>query len=96
VTTAGVGVHAVQEWLQVKHVDTLYGEPGGPWQKAYSESINSDFRAKGLVRCVFRLLTQALVVINLCLEEYNTIRPHGLLDGFNPETFIQNGLKTIK
>jgi putative transposase len=35
----------VQTWLKEKHVDTHYIEPGSLWQNAYSESINSNFRA---------------------------------------------------
>ena len=34
-------------------------------------------------------MTEARVVINQWLEEYNTIRPHGSLAGMNPEHFLQ-------
>jgi transposase InsO family protein len=33
-------------------------------------------------------MTEARVVINQWLEEYNTIRPHGSLVGLNPEQFL--------
>jgi transposase InsO family protein len=80
---------AVQKWLQDKHVDTHYIEPGSPWQNAYNESFNSIFRTTCLDRWVFSSLTEARVVINQWLEEYNTIRPHGSLGGMNPEQFLQ-------
>ena len=80
---------AVQAWLKDKHVDTHYIDPGSPWQNAYSESFNSIFRTTCLDRWVFSSLTEARVVINQWLEEYNTIRPHGSLAGMNPEQFLK-------
>lgn len=32
--------------------------------------------------------TEARVVINQWLAEYNTVRPHGSLEGMNPERFL--------
>ena len=81
--------HAVQEWLKDKHVDTHYIEPGSPWQNAYNESFNSIFRTTCLDRWLFSSMTEARVVIEQWLEEYNTIRPHGSLAGMNPEKFLQ-------
>ena len=80
---------AVQNWLKEKHVDTHYIEPGSPWQNAYCESFNSIFRTTCLNRWWFSSLTEARVVINQWLEEYNTVRPHGSLGGMNPEKFLQ-------
>lgn len=79
---------AVQTWLKDKHVETHYIDPGSPWQNAYSESFNSIFRTTCLDRWVFSSLTEARVIINHWLEEYNTIRPHGSLGGMNPEQFL--------
>jgi transposase InsO family protein len=81
--------HAVQNWLKEKHVDTHYIEPGSPWQNAYCESFNSIFRTTCLDRWLFSSMTEARVVIKQWLEEYNTIRPHGSLDGMNPEQFLR-------
>jgi transposase InsO family protein len=80
---------AVQDWLKSHHVDTHYIEPGSPWQNAYNESFNSIFRTTCLDRWLFVSLTEARVVINQWLEEYNTIRPHGSLGGRAPEQFLQ-------
>jgi transposase InsO family protein len=38
-------------------------------------------------------MTEARVVINHWLEEYSTIRPHGSLDGMNPEYFLQRWIE---
>jgi transposase InsO family protein len=80
---------AVQRWLKKKHVDTHYFDPGSPWQNAYCESFNSIFRTTCLDRWLFSSMTEARVVIDQWLEEYNTIRPHGSLGGMNPEQFLQ-------
>ena len=79
----------VQKWLREKHVDTHYIDPGNPWQNAYCESFNSIFRTTCLDRWLFGSMTEARVVINQWLEEYNTIRPHGSLGGMNPQQFLQ-------
>ena len=80
---------AVQNWLQEMHVDTHYIDPGSPWQNAYCESFSSIFRTTCLDRWLFCSMTEARVVINQWLEEYNTTRPHGSLGGMNPEQFLQ-------
>jgi len=79
---------AVQQWLKEKHVDTLYIDPGSPWQNAYNESFDSIFRTTCLDRWLFSSLTEERVVIQQWLDEYNTIRPHGSLGGMNPEQFL--------
>ena len=80
---------AVQQWLKEKHVDTHYIDPGSPWQNAYCESFNSIFRTTCLDRWLFSSMTEACVVINQWLEEYNTVKPYGSLGGLNPEKFLQ-------
>jgi transposase InsO family protein len=79
----------VQNWLREKHVDTHYIDPGSPWQNAYNESFNSIFRTTCLDRCLFGSLTEARVIIDHWLDEYNTVRPHGSLGGMAPEQFLQ-------
>ena len=84
---------AVQKWLKSKHVDTHYIDPGSPWQNGYCESFNSIFRTTCLDRWLFSSMTEARVVINHWLEEYNTIRPHGSLGGMNPKYFLQRWIE---
>jgi transposase InsO family protein len=79
----------VQNWLKDKHVDAHYIDPGSPWQNAYCESFNSIFRTTCLDRCLFASMTEARVIIDCWLDEYNTVRPHGSLGGMTPETFLQ-------
>jgi len=79
----------VQKWLKEKHVDTHYIDPGSPWQNAYNESFNSIFRTTCLDRWLFSSMTEARVVTDYWLNEYNTVRPHGSLGGLTPEQFLQ-------
>lgn len=67
----------IKRWLENNQVGSHYIDPGSPWQNPFNESFNSIFRITCLNRYSFRNLTEAKVVINNWLEEYNTIRPHG-------------------
>lgn len=79
----------VQKWLKSKHVTTHYIDPGSPWQNGYNESFNSIFRTTCLDRWLVSSMTEARVVVNQWLEQYNTIRPHGSLGGINPKQFLK-------
>jgi putative transposase len=82
----------VQNRLENKHVDTHYIEPGSPWQNAYCESLNSNFRTTCPDRCLFSSMTEARVIVYSWLDEYNTVRSHRShrsLGGLTPETFLQ-------
>ena len=80
----------VQDWLAEQSVGTHYIDPGSPWQNAYCESFNSIFRTTCLDRWAFESLGEARAVIGQWLEEYNTIRPHGSLNGRCPAQFIED------
>jgi len=84
---------AVQKCMKSKHVDTHYVDPGSPRQNGYCESFNSIFPTTCLDRWLFSSMTEARVVINHWLEEYNTIRPHGSLGGMNPKYFLQRWIE---
>ena len=85
----------VQSWLKEKHVKTHYISPGSPWENAYTESFNSIFRQTCLDRWLFTSLTEARVIVNQWLQEYNEIRPHGSLNGKSPYEFKQQRLNQI-
>ena len=79
---------AVKSWLMQSGVETLYIEPGSPWQNAYSESFNSRFRDELLDREVFTSLTEAQVLVEDYRCEYNTERPHSSLGYQTPAAFV--------
>lgn len=79
---------AVKDWLAKSGVETLYIEPGSPWQNAYSESFNSRFRDELLEREVFTTLTETKVLVADYRRHYNTERPHSALHYQTPAAFV--------
>ena len=74
---------AVRRWLQRVGVQTLFIEPGSPWENGYVESFNGKFRDECLNRELFDTLLEAQVVIETWRTEYNQLRPHSSL-GYRP------------
>jgi transposase InsO family protein len=78
---------AIRAWLQTAGVQTLYIEPGSPWENAYSESFNSRFRDEVLNGELFTSLLEARVVCKDYKLEYNHHRPHSALAYLTPAAF---------
>ena len=73
----------VRLWLEGLHVQTLFIEPGSPWENGYVESFNGKLRDELLDREIFYTVTEAQILIERWRREYNTIRPHSAL-GYRP------------
>ena len=73
----------VRGWLHEVDVNTLFIEPGIPWENGYIESFNGKLRDESLNREVFDTLLEAQVLIERWRKEYNQIRPHSSL-GYRP------------
>ena len=65
----------VRRWLEVLDVQTLFIEPGSPWENRYVESFNGKLRDELLDREIFYTLMEAKVLIERWRREYNTVRP---------------------
>jgi hypothetical protein len=65
------------------YVQTLYIEPGSPWENGYNESFNSKLRDELLNGEIFPTLREAHVLIERWRRHYNTVRPHSSL-GYRP------------
>jgi transposase InsO family protein len=79
----------LRSWLKVIGVETLYIEPGSPWENGYIESFNGKLRDELLNREVFCNIFEAKVLIERWRNEYNHVRPHSSL-GYRapvPESF---------
>ncbi len=74
---------AVRDWISQQGFQTLYIEPGSPWQNAYSESFNSRLRDELLNREIFATLAEAKVLGNEYRRVYNEQRLHSSL-GYQP------------
>lgn len=74
---------AIRKWLKDMKVQTLYIEPGSPWENGYNESFNGRFRDEFLNREVFHSLEEAKALTAQWRWLYNHIRPHTSL-GYKP------------
>ena len=74
---------AVRSWLQRVGVQTLFIEPGSPWENGYVESFNGKLRDELLDREIFYNLWEAKVLVGNWRKEYNHVRPHSSL-GYRP------------
>jgi transposase InsO family protein len=70
---------AVREWLHRLDVQTLFIEPGSPWENGYNESFNGKLRDELLNGEIFYTLKEAKVLVKQRRVHYNTIRPHSSL-----------------
>lgn len=69
----------LREWLLRGGVNTLFIEPGSPWENGYVESFNGKLRNEILNGEIFYTLTEAKVVIERWRNHYNQKRPHSSL-----------------
>ncbi len=69
----------VQEWLARSGTQTVYIEPGHPWENGYCESFNGKLRDECLNEEVFYNQRYAQVVIEKWRRQYNKERPHSSL-----------------
>jgi putative transposase len=75
--------HKVRDWLGQVKVQTLFIEPGSPWENGYIESFNGKLRDELLDRELFDTMLEAKVLIERWRRHYNTVRPHSSL-GYVP------------
>lgn len=78
---------AVRAWLLSAGIETLYIEPGSPWQNGYCESFNSRLRAEFLDKELFRTLIEAQVLTEKHRLHHNHKRPHSSLGYQSPAGF---------
>jgi putative transposase len=74
---------SVTEWLKGLAVETLFIEPGSPWENGYVESFNGKLRDELLNGEIFYTLYEARVLIEMWRKHYNRVRPHSSL-GYRP------------
>ena len=79
----------LQAWLEDNEIDTMYIDPGSPWQNGYIESFNARLREECLNREQLWTLTEARVVLEDWRWKYNHVRPHRSLGYVTPLAFAQ-------
>ena len=83
----------MQDWLARVGIKPIRIYPGSPWENGYNERFNGTLRHEVLNAEWFTTTTQAQIVINQWLRQYNHVRPHQALNMRPPvpETLIRNG-----
>ena len=74
---------AIRQWLGNIGVETLYIEPGSPWENGYNESFNGKLPDELLKREIFMNLKEARILVERWRWEYNHVRPHSA-KGYKP------------
>lgn len=85
---------AIQKWLAGNKIQTLYIDPGCPWQNGYVESFNGRFRAECLDRELIYTLSESRVVVSDWRHYYNNTRPHRSLGLLTPAEFAKKHLSS--
>ena len=78
---------AIRQWLTKAGVETLYVEPGSPWENGYAESFHSRLRDELTNREEFTSLAEAKYLADAWRLEYNHRRPHSSLGYQTPAEF---------
>lgn len=86
----------VREWIKQKGFQTLYIEPGCPWENPYSETFNSKLRDELLNVEEFGSVAEAKFLAKEYQNKYNTLRPHSALGGKTPNQFARHGLAPLR
>jgi hypothetical protein len=66
-------------------VNTLFIEPGSPWENGYIELFNARLRDELLNGEIFYTLDEVRAVTGWWRDHYNKLRPHSAL-GYHPPT----------
>ena len=73
----------LRQFLKATEIETLYIEPGSPWQNGHGESFNDRLRDELLNAEIFAELLEAKYLASHWRDEYNHRRPHSSL-GYAP------------
>jgi len=80
---------ALRKWLGERGTQTLYIEPGRPWQNPYIESFHDKLRDECLNLELFDTGHHAQEVVENWRKEYNEQRPHSSLNYMTPADFAE-------
>ncbi len=79
--------NAIKKWLKKRRVETLYIEPGSPWENGYVESFNGKLRDEILNRELFYSVKETKFIVEDWRLDYNNHRPHSSLGYMTPAEF---------
>ena len=79
----------VKSFLAQSGVETLYIEPGSPWENGYIESFNSRLRDELLNGEIFLHIDELRYVAERWRMDYNHYRPHSSLGYMTPAEYAK-------
>jgi transposase InsO family protein len=80
---------AVRKWIEIAGGQTLYVEPGAPWENGFVESFHSRLRDELLDAELFANVREARLLSAMWQKEYNDERPHSSLGYATPAEFAK-------
>jgi transposase InsO family protein len=81
--------YAVADWCRFNGTDTIFIDPGSPWQNGWIESFNGRMRDEHLNGQVFDSLLEAQVLTEDWRIDYNNNRPHSAHGWLTPVEFVE-------
>jgi transposase InsO family protein len=70
---------SLKRWMRTEGIQTLYIEPGSPWENGCQESFNGKLRDECLNMELFYSEEEAQVIVEAWRKHYNQERPHSAL-----------------
>jgi putative transposase len=87
---------AIQRWTKQLSIETLYIEPGSPWENGYAESFHSRLRDEFLATELFESLATARKLTQAWKDDYNHHRPHSSLGYVAPVEFAARRAASVR
>ena len=77
----------LRSWLLEQGIETIYTQPGSPWQNGYVESLNASLGRELLDREIFENMQHLQTRLEQWRREYNEERPHGSCGNIPPSLY---------
>jgi transposase InsO family protein len=87
---------AIQRWTKQLEIETLYIEPGAPWENGFAESFHSRLRDEFLALEEFESLVAARKLTQAWRDDYNYHRPHSSLGYVAPAEFAARCAASVR
>ena len=84
--------YAVADWCRFRGTNTVFIDPGSPWQNAWIESFNGPMCDEHLNGQQFDSLLEAKVLTEDWRIDYNLNRPHSAHGWLSPVEFVEEWL----
>jgi putative transposase len=86
--------YAVADWCRFNGAETVFIDPGSPWQNGWVESFNGRMRGEHLNGQLFDSLFEAQVLTEDWRIDYNEERPHSAHGWKSPAEFAAEWITT--